>query len=252
MGHMISQRYAIEDVIGRGGMAVVYRALDTLSGRRVALKQLTCFDDPNDTHQHTRSFFEREFHILAELTHPRIVEVIDYGVDADQPYYTMELLDGGDLIERAPLGWQAACVVARDICSALSLLHSRHLVFRDLSPRNVRCTEDGKAKLIDFGALAPMGVGRVAVCTPAVAAPEVARGGFLDGRTDLYALGVTLYRTLVGRNPYLAKSFDQLEEAWRLRPPSPSQLVPQIPKALDELVLDMLQLEPELAAPARA
>jgi hypothetical protein len=243
-GRLVNQRYVLEQIIGRGGMAVVWRAVDTVRGRTVALKQLTPGEGGTSTH--SQSLFEREFHTLAELAHPRIVEALDYGIDDGVPYYTMELLDGGDLLERAPLSWRAACAAARDICSALSLVHSRRLVFRDLSPRNVRCTEDGKAKLLDFGALAPMGPSQVVICTPAVAAPEVVHGGSLDGRTDLYALGVTLYRTLLGRNPYAAQRFDQLPEAWKRRPLAPSDVVAEIPRALDELVLDMLQLDPDL------
>jgi len=86
-----------------------------------------------------------------------VVAVYDYGRDEHGPYYTMELLDGGDLQQLAPVPWPRACALARDICSVLSLLHSRRMVYRDLSPRNVRCTSDGCAKLIDFGAMVAMG-----------------------------------------------------------------------------------------------
>ena len=238
-------RYVIEAPIGKGGMARVYRALDTLTGRHIALKQLRERAEGN-SQQRSRELFEREFHTMSELTHPRIVAAIDYGVDAAQPYYTMELLDGGDLLERAPLGWRDACAVTRDICSALSLLHSRRLVYRDLSPRNVRCTSDGKAKLIDLGAMAKMGSAQLAVCTPAVASPEVVYRQELDGRSDLYALGATLYCTLVARSAYPARTFQQLIELWQRPLLPPSEFVADIPPALDALVMELLQLDPAL------
>ena len=238
-------RYQLERQIGRGGMAVVFCALDTVSGQRVALKLLR-EREQTDSQQRSRELFEREFHALTELKHPRIVEVYDYGFEGDRPYYTMELLDGGDLLERAPLPWEQACAVARDLCSALALVHSRRMIYRDLSPRNVRLTSDGTAKLIDFGAMAAMGSSQVAVCTPAVASPEVVYRHQLDGRSDLYALGATLYLTLVGRGPYPARSFAQLIELWQRPLVAPSEWVPGIPPALDALVLDLLQLDPEL------
>ena len=117
---MVGGRYRLEAMIGRGGMANVYRAYDALADRTVALKQLRARDQ-SDSQQRSRELFEREFHTLAELAHPRVVAAFDYGLDAELPYYTMELLDGGDLLELAPLPWRRACAVARDICSALSL-----------------------------------------------------------------------------------------------------------------------------------
>src|SRR5205085_1731189 len=105
-------------------------------------------------HARVAALFEREFHTLAQLQHPHVIAVYDYGLTSDaQPYYTMELLDGGDLVARAPLPWREACSLLFDVCSSLALLHSRRLLHRDISPRNVRCTRDGRAKLIDFGAM---------------------------------------------------------------------------------------------------
>ena len=226
-------------------MAVVYQAIEQASGRRVALKRLLA-NEHEELGQRGRELFEREFHTLSQLAHPRIVSAIDYGLDGDLPYYTMELLDGGDLLERSPLPWRKACSVARDVCSALALVHSRRLVYRDLSPRNVRCTVDGKGKLIDFGAMAPMGPAPLAVCTPCVASPEVVHRLPLDGRSDLYALGALLYFTLTGRNAYPARTFGQLLELWRQPPPLPSSLAPDVPPALEALVLELLQLDPQL------
>ena len=132
-------------------MAVVYKVCDTSTGRDLALKQLKLREDAG-RQQKIIELFEREFHTLTHLSHPRVVEVYDYGVDESGNYYTMELLDGGDLRELSPVDWRKACGLMLDVCSALSLLHSRRMVHRDISPRNIRCTKDGLAKLIDFGA----------------------------------------------------------------------------------------------------
>src|SRR5262245_44468166 len=120
----LADRYEIHELLGRGGMASVYRATDRALARQVALKQLTM--DPEAPERASASaLFEREFHTLAQLRHPHVIAVYDYGVGTDgSPFYTMELLDGGDLRERAPLGWRDACRLVFDVCSALALLHS--------------------------------------------------------------------------------------------------------------------------------
>jgi hypothetical protein len=240
-----SGAYRILETLGAGGMATVHRAYDTVRGAEVALKRLRTDVEP-EAHRRGIAHLEREFHTLSQLAHPRVVQVFDYRVDCGEPYYTMELLDGGDLQERSPLEWRTACAVAIDICSALSLMHSRRLVHRDLSPRNVRCTSDGRAKLIDFGAMVAMGPCKSVVGTPAICAPELVRLQSLDGRTDLFALGATLYYTLTGRFPYPARSFAQLESMWKQRPPAPSDIVPGISAAVDALVMDLLQLDAAL------
>ncbi|HVW29557.1 MAG TPA: protein kinase [Polyangiaceae bacterium] len=239
----IAERYEILELLGRGGMASVYRARDDATGNLVALKVLT-----GGAHSEgpvgSVELFEREFHTLVQLAHPRIVRVHDYGVDGEQPYYSMELLDGGDLRELSPLPWQEVCTIAYEICSALSLLHSRGLVHRDLTPRNIRRTASGQAKLIDFGLLSPMGETNLLAGTPPFVAPELLGTMSLDGPSDLFSLGATLYYALTKRQPYAARSFDQLRDAWRSSPLRPSKLVPDIPAALDDLLLGMLRVDP--------
>src|SRR5262245_37590990 len=182
-------------------MAAVYRVTDTSSGRQLALKQvLRTGERARD--RSVEALFEREFRTLAQLAHPRVVSVYDYGLDERGPFYTMELLDGGDLKARSPLPFREAAAFMFDVCSSLALLHSRRLVHRDVSPRNGRCTRDGHAKLIDFGAMAPFGRAEHTVGTPAFIAPEVLAHGSLDARTDLYAVGATLYYALTGTLPY--------------------------------------------------
>src|SRR5262245_9014404 len=118
----IAQRYQVKETLGFGGMARVYRVVDGLNGGELALKQLN-FPAEREQRAGVEALFEREFHMLAQLTHPRVIAVYDYGVDAlTGPYYTMELLDGGDLRDRVPLPWREACALFFDVCSSLALL----------------------------------------------------------------------------------------------------------------------------------
>jgi len=251
-GRVVGARYTLLGKLGQGGMAVVHEALDNVTGQRIALKRLRILDDGRKQRRAVE-LFEREFHTLAQLRHPRIIEVYDYRLDDEGPYYTMELLDGGDLQQLVPADWRKACAVARDVCSALSLLHSRRAVHRDLSPRNVRCTSTGLAKLIDFGAMVPMGRNKyVVVGTPAYCAPEVVHLQPLDARTDLYALGATLYYTLAGRHAFPARDFESLGALWQCAFPRPSEFSPDIPEALDALVMDLLRLDPAARPPNAA
>jgi DNA-binding Lrp family transcriptional regulator len=231
-------------------MAVVHEALDLTNGRRVALKRMRA-PEQERRRAHFTSLFEREFLTLSQLAHPRVVAAYDYGIDRGTPYYTMELLDGGDLHHLAPIPWRKLCALGRDVCSALSLLHSRRTVYRDLSPRNVRCTELGQAKLIDFGAMTTMGPTREVVGTPPFVAPEALNMQPLDARTDLYSLGATLYYGLTRRHAFPARSFGQLWELWRVAPPPPSAFNAEIPEALDRLVLELIHTDPALR-PANA
>jgi serine/threonine-protein kinase len=241
----IADRYDVAETLGSGGMASVYRATDSATGRQVAVKQLAVSGDDKRIRD-SAALFEREFYTLSELSHPRIIEVYDYGIDPEGPYYTMELLEGKDLRERSPVPWREACALLFDICSSLALIHSRRLVHRDVSPRNVRCTLFGHAKLIDFGAMVPAGHGSLIVGTPPFVAPEVVHLSALDARTDLYSVGATLYYALTGRSPYPAREFSQLPQAWRNKPLAPGVLVAGIPEVLDALVLSLLNLEPAM------
>lgn len=136
---LVGSRNRLLQKLGVGGMGVVYRAFDVSEGREVALKRM---DQLKQSRQSAELRFRREYHSLASLRHPRIVEAYDYGVDAEGPYYTMENLDGRDLRDANDLGPRELCVVLRDIAAALAFLHARGLVYRDVGPRNVRCTPE--------------------------------------------------------------------------------------------------------------
>ena len=248
----LAERYQLHELLGQGGMASVYRATDRMLRRDVALKQLTV-DVGAPQYAHLAALFEREFHILAQLAHPHVVEVFEYGLRSDvSAFYTMDLLDGGDLRELAGLPWREACGLMHGVCSALALLHSRRLLHRDVTPRNVRRTRAGVAKLIDFGAMCPMTAGSSEVVgTPAFTAPESLQRRALDARTDLFSLGVTLYYALTRNFPYEARTFTDLASAWSHKPLPPSAFVPDIPAALDDLVMSLVSVEPGLR-PANA
>lgn len=241
-GNNIAGRYIVESEIARGGMGFVCRVLDTATGTRVALKRLLPTAAANT---HVVRLFESEYYTLVQLQHPRIIEVYDYGIDGDCPYYTMELLDGKDFRELAPLAYQEACQHARDVASSLALLHARRLLHRDLTARNVRLTSEGRAKVIDFGALATFGITGQVVGTPAVVPPEAINGQPLDQRADLYALGCLMYWLLTAKQAYPAQKLHALPSLWRQgEPPSPSKIVTSVPRELDQLVMALLSLDP--------
>ncbi|MEY4582153.1 MAG: hypothetical protein RL701_6856 [Pseudomonadota bacterium] len=244
---LLANRYQVQALLGRGGMACVQRVKDLVTGREVALKQLIV-EHALTERKGLTALFEREFHTLAQLQHPHVIAVYDYGLLADQsPYYTMELLDGGDLRDRAPVPWREACRLLFDVCSSLALIHSRRLLHRDVSPCNIRCTQDGRAKLIDFGAMAPMSAGGADVVgTPAFVATETLQRLALDARTDLFSLGATLYHALTGQVPFRAQTFAQVLAAWSGAVIPPSSLTPDVPAALDDLVLALISIEPAL------
>jgi tetratricopeptide (TPR) repeat protein len=240
-GEIVAGVFRVEALLGQGGAGAVFRVCDERSGRRLALKQLQPPDDARTAL--VTSLFEREFHTLSQLAHPRIIEVYDYGLHQGSAYYTMELLDGEDLHERGKLPWREACSILSDVASSLAIIHSRGLVHRDVSARNVRCTSDGRAKLIDFGAMAPIGISHRLVGTPPFVPPEALQLQALDGRADLYGLGALAYWMLTGRYAYPAHSFHQLRDLWRTPLLTPRYYEPEHPDTLAELVLQLLQLE---------
>lgn len=241
MGERIENRYRFIELLGRGGMGEVSRVLDTAVGREVALKRLLV-SEPSKAAAAVE-LFEREYHTLSELSHPRIIEVYDYGVTGDGAYYTMELLTGSDLRTMGRVPWTTACALLRDLASSLAIIHSRRLIHCDLSPRNVRCTGDGRAKLLDFGAMVPMGPSRQIAGTPPFVAPETLEGLSLDGRADLFGFGALAYWILTGRNAYPAKELVDLPQRWNMPVRSPRELEPSVPAWLSDLVMECLRID---------
>lgn len=229
-------------------MGTVYRAFDLERREEVALKRLRLRADPEANRRRLLAF-EREYQALAQLHHPSIVAAYDYGVDRLGAYYTMELLSGSSLHERgerSTIDWKVLCAWLRDVASALVMLHARRLVHRDVTPRNIHCAREGRAKLIDFGALSNTERIATIVGTPPFLPPEATTGRPLDARSDLYALGATAYWALTGKHAYPAKHIAELDTLWHVRPVSLHALDESagVPSALSELVMSLLSLDP--------
>ena len=202
--------YRIVSLLGRGGMADVYRAEDERLGREVALKAVPpeFARDPERVER-----FEREVRAAAGLTHPNIVTVYEFGQGEGQHFYTMELMPGGDLkarIREHPDGMPAAeaVSVAAVVARALDYAHKRGFVHRDVKPENILFGEDGTPQLTDFGIARAMSEGTrmtaagMIIGSPHYMSPEQARGLAVDGRSDLYSLGVVIFEMLTGRLPF--------------------------------------------------
>jgi Protein kinase domain/AAA ATPase domain len=251
---LIAGRYRVVQKLGEGGMASVWKVGDEQTGRSLAMKRLSRNSDARHV-----ALFEREYHTLASLRHPSIVEAYDYESDALGPFYTMELLEGTDVSKLAPMPWTDVCRILRDLASGLALLHARRLLHRDVSARNAWLMPDGRAKLIDFGTMATFGRRDEFAGTTPFIAPESLRGLELDQRTDLYSLGALGYFLLTGRHAFAARSPEELESMWKQRPRSAGRRVaeleradlPDLPGALETLVDRLLSDDP-LARPTTA
>jgi hypothetical protein len=235
--------------LARGGVGFVSHVRDRVTGEVLAMKRLIA---GTDSDRRLVEAFEREYQVLTRLDHPRIIRVFDYGIDAQGPYYTMELLAGADLRSAAPLPFRKACLLLRDVATSLSLIHARRMVHRDLSPNNVRMTEDGHCKLLDFGALIEFGPSDTIIGTAPCIPPEALQGRPLDQRADLYALGALAYWVLTGRHAYPAQSIRELPNYWKTSPVPPSSFAPDTPAQLDALVLSLLHKDPLARPPSAA
>ena len=259
---VLANRYRLEATIGRGGMGIVHRAIDQQLERAVAVKILSETQD-----EAALDRFLNEAKRTAALRHPRIVEVFDVGRDGPDAFLVMELLEGETLdarLEHGPIAAAEAVAIGAQICDALAAAHGAGLVHRDLKPANVFLVSaaDGElaVKLLDFG-IAKRIDGATArtdpnaiVGTLEYLAPEQIRGGALDGRADLYALGMTLYRMLTGVLPFTGDNVATLiHQHLSVAPVPPRERAPDraILAALDAAVMKLLAKEPS-ARPASA
>ncbi len=208
LGTTLNGRYRLEARIGSGGMSTVYRATDETLQRQVAIKLMNR-EIATDSDQLER--FRREARAVAQLSHPHIVGVIDYGEDDNRPYIVFEYVEGETLKERirrtGRLPTTEAVAYAIEIARALGVAHARHIVHRDVKPQNVLIDEEGSAKVTDFGiarTLDEEGLtadGRVLGTTDYVS-PEQALGRPVTGQSDLYSLGIVLYEMITGEVPF--------------------------------------------------
>ena len=243
---ILAGRYELQDKIGEGGMAVVFKARDRLLSRFVAIKILR----PEYTKDAMFiESFRRESQIAAGLVHPNIVNVYDVGKEGNIYYIVMELIEGrplSDIIkEEGPLDPYRAADIAKQVASALSMAHKHQLIHRDVKPHNIMITQDGTAKITDFGiAKAVTGGTLVGEQQEAVMgsvhyfSPEQARGAYVDEKSDIYSLGIVLYEMLTGKVPFdgdtaVAVAVKHMNE--EMTPPS--ELNPDIPQDLEEIVM---------------
>ncbi|MFY9782949.1 MAG: Stk1 family PASTA domain-containing Ser/Thr kinase [Acidimicrobiales bacterium] len=250
---LYSNRYQVTHLIARGGMAMVYRAQDTLLNRAVALKILypELSADPAFVER-----FRREAQAAANLSHPNIVPVFDWGEDNGTYFIVMELVDGTSLAEMLRGGTtitpsRSAQIVAQ-VAAALGYAHRSGVVHRDVKPGNILITKDGQVKVTDFGiAQAVSSEDHLAEAgsvmgTATYFSPEQAGGVAVDGRSDVYALGVVLYEMLVGRPPFVGDTpVDVSSQHVNAAVPAMSKFSDNVPKDLEAIVMESLRKSPD-------
>ncbi len=251
-----SERYLCLVEIGRGGMAVVYRAWDSHMNRDVALKvaREDVAADPE-----VRRRFEEESRIAGTFSHPSILPVFDRGTYAGRPYLAMQLIDGMPL-DRSNLPLAEAIERLATAAEAVDHAHERGVIHRDLKPSNILLARDGRVYLTDFGVARQTTaedrrtVAGTVVGTPAYMSPEQARGEDVDARADVYALGATLYELAVGRPPYEGTDPQAVLEAVRTRPPqAPRKANPKVSRNVEAIIrMAMERLPGDRYATARA
>lgn len=249
---ILNNRYELEQKIGEGGMARVYLGRDLRLNRRVAIKTL------HERYASDISFLQRFHHeaqAAAGLRHPCIVNVYDVGQDGDIHYIVMEYVEGSDLksliLRNGPLPIDHAVAIAEDVAEGLEAAHRLGMVHRDVKPQNILVSPSGEVKITDFGiaksslstALTETGV---TFGTADYLSPEQARGLAATPRSDIYALGVTLYEMLTGRLPFTGENTVAVAmQHVSVDPPPPRMFNPQIPPRLEELVLAALSKNPD-------
>ncbi|PWR07693.1 serine/threonine protein kinase [Micromonospora sicca] len=250
---LLGERYRLIEQLGAGGMSVVWRGYDEVLGRQVAVKVLASRLASDKAFRHR---IRVEAQAAARLCHPNITNVYDYGeseqVGLTVPYVVMELVDGGPLSSRLGRGgqlpWREAVTIGAEVASALATAHARGVVHRDVTPGNVMLTPTG-VKVVDFGISALVGESEqgpdgALLGTPAYLAPERLDNGQVSPATDVYAVGLLLYRMLTGRLPWQASTTTQMLQAHMYHDPDPMPPVVGLPAEVEELVRRCLAKRP--------
>ena len=253
-GRLLGNRYELIEPIGNGGMAKVFKAKDQILNRYVAVKILR---DEFTTDQEFIKRFEAEAQSAASITHPNIVSVYDVGNEGNLYYIVMELIQGKTLKEiiieeGSALPWKWSINIAIQIASALEVAHKNKIVHRDIKPHNIIITEDGIAKVTDFGIAKAVSNSTITAFGTTIGSvhyfsPEHARGGFTDSKSDLYSLGVVMYEMLTGRVPFdadtpVSVALKHMQE----EPIPPIELNEKIPTAVNEIILKAMRKDTNL------
>ena len=250
IGRLLDSRYEILEVIGTGGMAVVYKARCHRLNRLVAIKILK--DDYTQDEEFRRRF-HAESHAVAMLSHPNIVSVYDVSTSDDADYIVMELIDGITLKQymerKGVLNWKETLHFAIQIGKALEHAHSRGIIHRDIKPHNVMVLKNGSVKVTDFG-IARMvsqtnSLTKEALGSVHYLSPEQAKGGRVSNCSDLYSLGVVMYEMMTGRPPYDGETPVSVAiQHISGKAPMPSTLNPNIPGGLEQIIMKAMAHEP--------
>ncbi len=245
--------YEVLDRLGVGGMATVYRVRQSSMNRVVALKILPRHFMRDDTYLQR---FDREVKIVAQLEHRNIVPVFDYGEYDGQPYIVMRYMSGGsvdDVLAQGPLSLDMMLSITEQVAPALDYAHAKNVLHRDLKPSNVLMDDDGGAYITDFGIARILGSSKGetittqgVVGTPSYMSPEQAQGHTLDGRSDIYSLGVMLFEMATGRRPFENETpYSIAVMQVTQQPPSPRTVNPAISTAIEQVILKALKKKPE-------
>ncbi len=257
LGRLLDDRYELLEIIGSGGMSVVYKALDYRLNRYVAVKMLRdeIFADPD-----LKAQFQAEAQAVAMLSHPNIVAVYDVSHSLTMEYIVMELIEGVTLKQyitsKGRLSTQETLFFASQITRALQHAHEHGIVHRDIKPQNIMIDRDGVAKVADFGIAAlehETGGGRsdTAIGSVHYIAPEQAKGLEADARSDIYSLGVVMYEMLTGQLPYEGKTTEEVAlKHISGMAPSPKTIAPEIPEKLDRITMKAMCADLEKRYPS--
>ena len=247
-GRIVGNRYEILEKIGNGGMATVYKAQDTILKRYVAVKVLR---EEFTTDEEFIRRFNTEAQSAASLAHPNIVSIYDVGTEDNIYYIVMELIQGKTLKEiideDGVLPWKWSLDIAMQIASALEMAHKNNIVHRDIKPHNIIITEDGVAKVTDFGIAKAVSNSTITAFGTTIGSvhyfsPEHARGGYTDAKSDLYSLGVVMYEMLTGRVPFDADTPVSIAlKHMQEKPIEPIKLNPAIPYSVNKIIMKAME-----------
>ncbi len=247
-------RYEIMKELGRGAMGTVFLGKDPRINREVAIKTLRYEEIDTEQLEEVKKRFFREAEAAGKLSHPNIVTIFDVGEDYDIAYMAMELLDGSDLAKYCPkenlLPTEEIIRVVSCVASALDYAHANGIVHRDIKPANIMILNNGEVKVADFGIARVMSSSKtqtgVILGTPSYMSPEQIAGKKVDGRSDLFSLGVVLYELICGEKPFNGESITTLMyNITSSAPPSIKELSPNIPEKLVPIVEKLLAKEVE-------